>query len=325
MSGFEENEVSKNAHGGTELIKRKLAKLISPELIEDFQIISSRIRYLDPDKIRVLWNHDLPEDPESVRVKDPDFQKKFHKFVFVSNWQYQRYQLISGLPYNEKSIVIENGIVPAPNSCLNKSKDKIRIAYTSTPQRGLEILIPVFKYLAQKYPNIHLDVFSSFKIYGWDDLDKKFEPLYQQCREHPQITYHGFTPNDQLKEHLNQSHIFAYPSIWMETGCIALMEAMSAGLVCVHPNFGALPDTSGNLNLMYSGNFDDKIAHAKTFLSYLDMAIQLVQSNQHSNMVAYNKIYADNRFNIEKIKKQWEILLLSLKEEHSTKESRIII
>ena len=324
MSGFEENEISKNANGGTELIKRKLSKLISPELIEDFQIISSRIRYLDPDKIRILWNHDLPEDPESVRVKDLDFQKKFHKFVFVSNWQYQRYQLMSGIPYNEKSIVIENGIVPAPNSCLQKSNDVIRIAYTSTPQRGLEIVIPIFKYLAQKYPNIHLDVFSSFKIYGWDDLDKKFEPLYQQCREHPQITYHGFTPNDKLKEHLNQSHIFAYPSIWLETGCIALMEAMSAGLVCVHPNFGALSDTSGNLNLMYQGNLEDKVTHARIFLSYLDTAIQLVQSNRHLNMVGYNKIYADNRFNIEKIKKQWEILLLSLKEEYPTKENRII-
>jgi glycosyltransferase involved in cell wall biosynthesis len=324
MSGFEENEISKNANGGTELIKRKLSKLISPELIEDFQIISSRIRYLDPDKIRILWNHDLPEDPESVRIKDLDFQKKFHKFVFVSNWQYQRYQLMSGIPYNEKSIVIENGIVPAPNSCLQKSNDVIRIAYTSTPQRGLEIVIPIFKYLAQKYPNIHLDVFSSFKIYGWDDLDKKFEPLYQQCREHPQITYHGFTPNDKLKEHLNQSHIFAYPSIWLETGCIALMEAMSAGLVCVHPNFGALSDTSGNLNLMYQGNLEDKVTHARIFLSYLDTAIQLVQSNRHLNMVGYNKIYADNRFNIEKIKKQWEILLLSLKEEYPTKENRII-
>jgi hypothetical protein len=65
-----------------------------------------------------------------------------------------------------KSIVLESGIEPAPESCLQKDNDTIRLVYTSTPQRGLEILVPVFKYLTERHKNIHLDVFSSFKIYG---------------------------------------------------------------------------------------------------------------------------------------------------------------
>jgi glycosyltransferase involved in cell wall biosynthesis len=325
MTAFEENETSKNANGGTEIIKRKLAKLIDPELTKNFQIIPSRIRDLQEDKIRILWSHDLPEDPESSKVSDPDFRNKFHKLVFVSNWQYSRYQLVCGVPYDQRSIVIENGINPAPMACLNKPEGTIRIAYTSTPQRGLEVLVPVFKHLAQSHPNIHLDVFSSFKIYGQEDRDKYFEPLYQECREHPQITYHGFTPNEQLKGYLNRSHIFAYPNIWLETGCIALMEAMSAGLVCVHPNFGALPETSGGLNLMYQGNFSDKLVHARIFLSYLELAIKLVEQKQHINAITYNKMYADNRFNINNIKNQWEALLSALKADYPTADSRAFV
>ena len=316
MSGFEENEISKNDNGDTEIIKRTLAKLIAHKLLDNFQIISSRIRDLEQDKIRILWSHDLPEDPESAKVRDPNFRNKFHKLAFVSNWQYQRYQLINGVPYNDHSIVIEHGIDPAPESVVTKDNKTIRIVYTSTPQRGLEIVVPVFEHMAEQYKNIHLDVFSSFKIYGWAKADEQYEPLFERIRNHPQMTYHGVVPNDQLKEHLNKSHIFAYPSIWLETACIAMMEAMSAGLICVHPNFGALPETAGGTTIMYQGDFDDKNKHANIFAKYLQAAIEMVGSDSHI------KIHCDGRFNIDRAKMQWNQLLTNLLERYPTPESR---
>jgi glycosyltransferase involved in cell wall biosynthesis len=194
--------------------------------------------------------------------------------------------------------------------------------YTSTPQRGLEILVPVFKKLAESYPDIHLDVFSSFKIYGWADADKSYEPLYEQIRNHPQMTYHGFQPNEVVREHLTQSHIFAYPSIWLETSCIALIEAMSSGLVCVHPNYAALSDTSGGLNIMYQGNSSSANVHANIFYRYLEAAVKLVQEDQEAEMIRFNKMYVDNRFNISRAVAKWNQLLNSLKTEYSTAESR---
>ena len=133
-------------------------------MLENFQIICSRERQLEEDKIRIFWCHDLPEDPESAKFRDSNWRDKYHKFVFISNWQYQRYQLMHGLPHNTKSIILESGIEPAPETCVQKPDGKIHIVYTSTPQRGLEILVPVFEHLAESNPDIHLDVFSSFKI-----------------------------------------------------------------------------------------------------------------------------------------------------------------
>mgnify|MGYP003632860012 FL=1 len=37
--GFEENEISENANGGTEIAKRMLGDIIDPKLLEEFQII----------------------------------------------------------------------------------------------------------------------------------------------------------------------------------------------------------------------------------------------------------------------------------------------
>ena len=323
MSGFEENEVSKKANGGTEIAKRKLAQIIDPELLSHFQIISSRVRELDPTKIRIFWAHDLAEDPESNKFKDQTFRDSIHKNVFISDWQYQRYQLIHGIGYNTNSIVLESGIEPAPENVFDmKDKKKIRIVYTSTPQRGLELLIPCFSKLCEFHDDIHLDVFSSFKIYGWDQADEQFEPLYEQIRNHPQMTYHGFVPNEELKAYLNTADIFAYPSIWLETSCRAMLEAMSAGLVCVHPNFGALPETSGGLNIMYQGDFNDKNKHAGLFARHLAAAINFVRNGDHQSMIKYNKLFVDSRYNIDRIKNQWELMLNDMLQQYPDEASR---
>lgn len=323
MSGFERNEVSNVAVGGTELMRNLLEERLSPELLSNFQIIMSRPRSFEEDKIRIIQCHDLPGDPESAKFREKSFLDKFHKLVFISNWQQQNYQLFHNIPKDLKSTVIETGIVPAAETCFNKETDKIRIVYNTTPHRGLELLLPVFEHLAKDDPNIHLDVFSSFKIYGWVERDKAYEPLYDKIRNHPQMTYHGFKPNNEVKEFMNKCHIWAYPSVWVETSCRAMIEAMSAGLVCVHPNYGALPDSSGGLNVMYQF-VENPNDHCNVFASNLNAAIQLVKKQKHNDMIQFNKIYVDNRFNIDMIAKKWERMLSELLANYPTIESRAI-
>lgn len=321
MIGFEENEISAKANGGTEITKRSIAKFIPPELANEFQIIASRVRDVNPDKIRVYWQHDLPEDPEISHLKSSSSRDRFHKFVFVSNWQLNEYHVKLGMPLNENVQVIENPIEPIPEH--TKDKSKVNLVYFSTPQRGLELLVPVFNELAKKYDNIHLDVFSSFKIYGWDGADKNYEPLYNRIIEHPQMTYHGYADQQTIRQHLQKAHILAYPSIWKETSCRVLIESMSAGLMCVHPNLAALPDTSGNLTTMYQFN-EDVNKHANLFYNYLEHAINNVNKDEAQNYLKFVKAYADARFNIGKISLQWEGMLKDLLEQYPTNESRQI-
>lgn len=318
---FEENEISVRSQGGTEMMKRGLASRLPVELVDEFQIICSRVRELQDDKIRVYWLHDLPEDPETSHLKEKASRDRFHHLVFCGNWQYDRYRTVLGVPYDSNSSVIDTAIDPLP--AVEKSKDEIRLIYTSTPQRGLAILVPVFEKLAEKYDNIFLDVFSSFKIYGWEEADKQFEPLYDKCRNHPRINYHAFAPNETVRETLLKSHIHAYPSIWLECNSRSVIEAMSAGALCVHPNYGGLIDTSGGLTYMYQGHHDIQ-KHARVFYHILENAINNVLKDETQDSLRLTKLYADARFNWDRITHNWIELLTSLKMNYSTQQSRAL-
>ena len=202
-------------------------------------------------------------------------------------------------------------------------KEQINLIYFSTPQRGLEILVPVFEELSKKYDNVHLDVYSSFLIYGWKEMDEQFNPLYDRIKNHPKMTYHGYAPQEQITEALKKAHILAYPCIWKETSCRTLMESMSAGLVCVHPNFGALPETSGGLTSMYQ-YVDDKNKHAAAFFQNLEHAISVVNEERIQNYLKFVKTFADMRYNIDKISQQWQYMLTDLKNRYPTEDSRKI-
>ena len=308
---MEKNELNKNARGGTELMQERLYNSLPKELLDQFQIIPSRVRDLDPNKKKILWLHDLPGDPESEHLKDINLRKRFDKIVCVSDWQMQVYNLMSGLPYSE-SIVIKNAIYPIDIKT-KPFNGTINLIYHTTPHRGLDILVPVFEELANRYSDIHLDVYSSFSIYGWEQRDEPFKQLFDRCKKHPQITYHGAVPNEQIREALKKSHIFAYPSIWPETSCLAAIEAFSAMNLVVCPNYAALTETCANFAMMYPFN-ENKNAHAVQFAHTLEHAINTIRNNQGQPdaYLEFQKQYFDYFYGWDKRKGEWEALLTSM-------------
>lgn len=321
MSGWEENEISKNSVGGTEITKRSLQASIDPELLKHFQIIPSRVRELDVNRIRIYHLHDLPEDPECNKLRDLNHRNQFHKLVFSSNWQQQDFVSKLSLPLDEKMLVLETPINPI--EVHTKPTDQVNLVYFSTPQRGLELLVPVFEELSKSHPNIHLHVHSSFLIYGWKELDDKFATLYDRIRAHPQMIYHGVTSQEDLREAMKSYHILAYPNIWKETSCRVLMEAMSAGMLCIHPNLAALPDTSGGLTSQYQ-YLEDTNKHANMFYQFLEHAISVVLHEDIQKYLRFVKAYADNRFQLGKVSAQWTHTLEDLLKQYPTAESRAI-
>lgn len=318
MSVYKLNELNKDSKGGSEMMMFGLVERIQkvrPDLFDGIQLISSRVRDLEKDKYKIYWLHDLPQDPETVHLKDPASRARFDQLVFCGNWQFQQYRTILGVPFDERTAVIETAIEPFKQpSREDKNPETINLIYTSTPQRGLAILVPVFVELAKLYPQLRLHVFSSFEIYGWKDADKPFEPLFKTCREHPQIIYHGFQPNEKVREQLTKTHILAYPSIWEECNSRSLIEAMSAGCLCVHPNFGGLPDTAGGMTRMYPwhSNINN---HANIFYLVLKQAIDgwINEFNEVYDVMTFVKTYADIRYNWDKIVDNWIGLLESVK------------
>lgn len=319
---IEVNDLNKNANGGTELITRRLFDLLEPEELDGVQIITSRVRELQPDKLRIYHLHDLPQDPEAAHLKKAESRDRFDRLVFCSNWQYQEYQRELGLPFSKNHRVIENGVDPIPFvEKTDPRTNPIRIIYTPTPHRGLELLVPAFEYLATMFDFIELDVYSSFKLYGWEQRDDQYKELFDKCKSHPRIRYHGTVDYETIRTAYQQAHIFAYPSIWPETSCRCLIEAMMAGCVCVHPNYAGLYDTSAGLTDWYAGDSDPN-EHLHQFVQQLGIIIHNLRSTNMWDDPSFKgqrlltHATANARFAWPNVIKKWKYLISELKMDH---------
>jgi len=305
-------DLTQNANGGSELMLRRIHKCVKPELLKRYHIVNSRVESsLDHDLKKIFIAHDLPGDPATDFLHNEGW-KVFEKLIFVSNWQMQIFSNFYSIPLG-RCMVMLNAIEPI--EVAKGLFDEIHIGYWSTPHRGLSIVVPVFEFLATKYPEIRLDVFSSFKLYGWEQRDEPYQELFNKCKTHPQIKYHGTVDNNAIRQYAGGADIFAYPSIWAETSCLCLMEAMSAGMICVHSNLAALPETSANWTSMYQFN-EDLNEHAKAFHLHLENAINKVQSNRRSHYrtklspkLQGQKEYTDLFYNWDIRCSQWNELL----------------
>jgi glycosyltransferase involved in cell wall biosynthesis len=302
------NAISEKSSGGTELLCRRLEAGLSPELLDEVQIVPSRLHgELDPTKIRILYLHDLPNDPESQKLLANEGWKKFHKIVCVSNWQMQGYASTYRIPWSH-FVVIPNSIEPIQRD--PRPSDTKRFIYHTTPHRGLDILYAVIDKLHSEGERVFLDVYSSFKAYGWDDNDKPYEELFEKIRSHPAMGYHGFQPNEVIREQLPLHDCFAYPCVWPETSCLALIEAMSAGLTCIHPNYGALYETAGNWTMMYQYQ-EDKNQHAGVLYNVIRGYLS-TPSEHVETQILNQKGYVDIFYNWNHRRIQWEELIKTL-------------
>ena len=271
-----ETELSKNSKGGTEMMRQRLLENVEGHLLENFAIHFSRPREIPSDVKNILYCHDLAEDPENKILLDGGW-KQFDRFVFVSAWQRDQYIMIFGIPYSKCS-VIPNAVELRYMPKTNRVVETIRFIYHTTPHRGLEILYPVFDALTREFDNIHLDVYSSFRVYGWEQRDAPYQELFNKIANHDHMTYHGSVSNGEVLDALKKSHIFLYPNIWKETSCIALIEAIKSGLICIHPNYGALTETGGIASIMYDYT-EDPNTHANIAYSVAKGVLEMQKND----------------------------------------------
>jgi len=306
------NELTKNSNGGTELMARRMVETIPQELLKGKQIIHSRVRELIPDLKKVLIVHDLATDPEVANLADPSYRNQFEKIFFVSHWQQNAYNMVLGVPFSQ-SWVIQNGIEVDYNPIEKSMDGPIRMIYHTTPHRGLELLVPAFEE-ASKHFDIHLDVFSSFNAYGWGDRDQAFQEVFDRLNSLKNVTNHGFQPNSIVREKLKETHLFAYPCIWPETSCIALIEAMCFGNMSIHSSLGALPETSLAASSMYMYH-EDINEHVNMFFRCLMSGLETLTQHREKvfSLNEYRRQYVCSQYDWDNnVKQKWMLALRAI-------------
>ncbi|MGV3522717.1 MAG: glycosyltransferase family 4 protein [Candidatus Sericytochromatia bacterium] len=201
---------------------------------------------LPPHSRRVFWNQHNHLDPAVQGLREAHSQ--LDSIALVSAWQ--RNQAISelGLPAG-KCKLLRNAPAPAfvspllsPTALLAAKAPFPLLAYTSTPGRGLAILLALFPGLKQRFPTLQLQVYSSLQVYQQEE--DPYHSLYTECQRLPGVSWRGSISQSQLAEELPRAHCLAYPNIFLETSCIAAMEALAAGCRIVTSDLGALPETT---------------------------------------------------------------------------------
>ena len=247
-----------NPKGGTEILKEQLISQLEPGSIDGINLIGSICHpsLVEKDKTNILWQHLSYDQPNVQYMRDRKFVDSIDYFIYVSSWQYNKFREQFQIP-EYKSFVIKNATYPfevIPKSILNTiPQTKVKLLYTSTPWRGLTVLIKAIEILNKTRDDFEVDIYSSTKIYGskFEENEKgKFEELFNKCKNTANVNYHGYANNEDIRKALLTSHIYAYPSIFEETSCLAVIEAMSAGCHVVTTNYGALPETCGEFATM---------------------------------------------------------------------------
>lgn len=244
--------------GGTEILKEQLIAQLEPGSIDGINLIGSICHpsLIKKDQVNVVWQHLSYDQPNVQFMRDRKFVDSVDFFVYNSHWCFNRFRDHFKIP-EYKSFVIKNNTFSYKEPIVKKMDGRLKIIYTPTPWRGLEILVRCVEKLNKIRDDFTVDVYSSTKIYGSEfktSEDDKFEKLYELCRNTKNMNYIGYAPNEEVREALKSSHIFAYPSIFEETSCIAAIEAMMAGCHTVTTNFGALPETCGDFATMIEFN-----------------------------------------------------------------------
>lgn len=264
-----------NARGGTELLAQRVIDWMNdPDLLTGVDILVSRLetgQHLRRDARRVGYWHDVATDPGAALLKTR--WNDFDEHVFVSSWQRAQYIQHFNPRSEQFPRVIENAIEPFSNP---RPRRKInlhsaRYGYWSTPHRGLYTAFEIFKNIWSEAPSDEKPSFfvcSSFKLYGWERNDAAYLALYEELRAHPGVEYHEYLPNEDLRNRITTLDALLYPSCWPETSCLVLIEAMSAGLLCIHTDVGALPETCGGVTEMIRWS-PRRDALIKNFLNYI--------------------------------------------------------
>jgi glycosyltransferase involved in cell wall biosynthesis len=283
-------DMSDKPMGGTELMYEELMKHLPQEHKDKFSIFNYPA-YADINRHKIYWNQ-LSYDQNSVQfLTEESNVDKIENFVFVSHWQSEQFRKIYGIP-GYKTQVIKNASLDVEQR-KEGPREKIKLYYASTPWRGLDVLLHAWELTNTEDCELH--IFSSTKIYGKDFEDNNeinYQELYDKCEELEGVVYRGFVSNEELRKELPNFDILAYPCTFEETSCIAVIEALSAGLRVVTPNLGALPETTEGWARMYP-YLPNKKLHALIFADILGEEINKIKNGElDSHLELQKQVYA---------------------------------
>lgn len=236
--------------GGTEYMVSGFRKNIAPSLNHIKTLNQIVVPGVFPDGLTlfgapcILWLHNTPRqyNPETIALlKHENFQSLVVSLVVPSFFAKKQWVEFG---FKEETVtVIPNAIDPLPvkSSMINKN---LKMLYTSHSSRGLEMLLRATNHISEDF---QLDIFSTLRTNGVDFRGERNTVKWiSELENLDKITFYGSSEKRTITRHLLESDLFVYPAVFLETFCLAAVEAMAVGLPIVTTKHGALQEMLGS-------------------------------------------------------------------------------
>lgn len=182
-----------------------------------------------------LWCHDLT-------TATVETVQNFDKIMCLSEF-HKNYVMAKQGVNSEKIYLTRNGITPEKFKFERKRKNKNKVVWMSSPDRGLDRCIEIMDLLREDYPCLELHVYYGLENLYKYGLGSLAEKLKKMMDERSWIKYHGFTEQDKMYQEVSDSVIWFHPCNFIETYCITALEMLSLGIYPITRKLGALANT----------------------------------------------------------------------------------
>lgn len=212
--------------------------------------------------VRALWCHDATY-ADALNERNAE---KMTDVITLSEWS--RDSFLEQYPFLDGKLrVIRNGLpyegsdgepkFPRGNAGFHERKPVC--VYSSSADRGLDLLLAWWPEIKAQVPDAELDIF-----YGWETFDvaAKMRPELFQFKtkilelaaaagnEQGGVNMRGRVGQRDLYAAFQNSRVWSYPTYFTETSCITAMEARAAGLALVTSALAGLKETVGEHGLL---------------------------------------------------------------------------
>lgn len=267
-----------------------------------------------PAKIRIFWTEDAHDQHFVEPLGMADVMAGIDKIFTVSRWQTEMLSQQFNIPL-EKFYITRNGVFWEDFKHLPKQRNHKKLVYTSTPFRGLDVLLDIFPRIKEQVPEAELEIYSSMAVYQVEKAEDEamYGELYRKA-DQPGVKLMKSVLQSELADVLLHAGALAYPNHFAETSCIAALESMASGLPLVTSHLGALPETVSHGGILIEGDAGSEI-YQEQFVDEICTLMTNEKQWQKLSTAGRNRIFDHNRW-IE-IAKEWIIELEQLLTEKS--------
>lgn len=213
-------------------------------------LISSRIPdlvdYPLDARVKLAWVHDVHMGTGLTNKR----ALKFDRYLCLSNWH--KGFFTAHYPYVHPDVVLvtRNGIDLSRYEKNAVARDPHRMIYSSSPDRGLQVIMQCMPFIRACVPDATLHVF-----YGFENWEKHPDPGQQnlatamkgmiKAYEPFGVVFHGRVSGERLAEEQLKSGVYPYSTWFSETYGITFAEAQAAGCRIVTSPLAALNEIVG--------------------------------------------------------------------------------